>query len=137
MAIIALEGMQFYAYHGFYEEERIIGNRYQVDVYVHATPLMPMPTKGEDINLTVNYETIYQMCKLEMKKPSQLLETVAQRILTRIKTYYKDLKEEAKAGNAVFPVQLTRVDVRVSKFQPPLGGPVERAYVEISEVLSK
>ena len=33
--IIGLEGMKFFAYHGFYEEERIIGGDYIVDVYIY------------------------------------------------------------------------------------------------------
>jgi dihydroneopterin aldolase len=33
---IGLEGMEFYAYHGVYEEERKIGGKYIVDVLVHT-----------------------------------------------------------------------------------------------------
>ena len=36
MAVIALEGMRFFAYHGFYPEENIIGTNYVVDVYITA-----------------------------------------------------------------------------------------------------
>ena len=30
------KGMEFYAYHGFYQEEQLIGGDYVVDVYVHT-----------------------------------------------------------------------------------------------------
>lgn len=116
MAIIALEGMHFYAYHGYYEEEQTVGNHYIVDVYVHTTVMLAAATDA--LESTVNYETIYQICKLEMKKPVKLLETVAQRILKRIKGQFSGV---------------SKVTVRISKQQPPLGGRVERAFVELTE----
>lgn len=115
MTTIALEGMHFYAYHGFYEEERIVGNRYILDVYINAN------TKGaamsDDLFQTVNYETVYFICQSEMKKSSQLIETVAQRILSRISRQF----ERAQG-----------VKVRLRKLNPPLDGQVDAAYVEIS-----
>ena len=37
--------------------------------------------KGDELAATVNYETIYQVCRLEMDQPSKLLEHVARRII--------------------------------------------------------
>ena len=34
MGVIAIEGMQFYAYHGRYQEEQVVGNQFIVDVYM-------------------------------------------------------------------------------------------------------
>lgn len=115
MATIALEGMHFYAYHGFYEEEQIIGNRFLLDVYINAN------TSGaasmDDLFRTVNYETVYFICQSEMKKTSQLIETVAQRILNRISQQFE---------------QVQGVKVRLRKLNPPLAGRVESAYIEVS-----
>ncbi len=36
MSTIALEGMEFFAYHGCFEEEKIIGTRFIVDLYIDA-----------------------------------------------------------------------------------------------------
>ena len=33
MGIIEIEGMQFYAFHGHYKEEQIVGSRFLVDLY--------------------------------------------------------------------------------------------------------
>lgn len=99
MAIIALEGMQFYAYHGFYEEEQIVGGQYVLDVYVEvdidaaamADDLYEAAEEDseEDVEpLSINYETIFLLCKKEMQQPSKLLETVAQRIADRIGGYF-------------------------------------------------
>ncbi len=115
MARIALEGMHFYAYHGFYEEERIIGNHYLVDIVVNVNTAKAAAI--DDIGSTVNYETIYQICRFEMKKSTQLLETLAQRIAQRIQNQFNGL-----SGGLV----------RISKKNPPLGGKVEHAFVEVN-----
>lgn len=134
MLTIALEGMRFYAYHGFYEEEQIVGNEYQVDVYLetilHKHGNQPIPE--DDIQTTISYETIYHICKLEMKKPARLLETLAQHILKKIKSQYKNPLEISENGEALpYHVELKSVRVRVSKFNPPLGGRIARAYIEV------
>ena len=36
MAIIALEGVRFFARHGYYEEEQVLGNTFVLDVIVNA-----------------------------------------------------------------------------------------------------
>ncbi|RZK29989.1 MAG: dihydroneopterin aldolase, partial [Hymenobacter sp.] len=33
MGQIALEGLEFFAFHGYYDEEQKIGNKYGVDIY--------------------------------------------------------------------------------------------------------
>lgn len=127
MAIIALEGMRFYAYHGFYEEEQIVGNQYILDVYVDAdisaaAMVDELYAEAEEDStedqapLSVNYETVYLLCKKEMQLPSKLLETVAQRIGDRIEGYFDDA---------------LGVKVRLKKMQPPIAGSVDWAYVEV------
>lgn len=66
MTRIGLEGMEFFAFHGYYEAERKMGNTYQLDVFV----TLKNELKGtEDIWDTVNYEHIYDICKIDMEKP--------------------------------------------------------------------
>ena len=113
MATIALEGMRFYAYHGFYEEERIIGNLFTVDLYIEAK--IQRAAASDDLFATVNYETAYFICQSEMRKPVKLLETLAQNIAERISGQFE---------------RVSGVTVRVRKHAPPLGGPVDSSYVE-------
>ena len=134
MPKIALEGMQFYAFHGFYPEEQVVGNEYMVDVYLDTVvhqidPSVKLPE--DDINTTISYETIYHICKLELKKPVKLIETLAQRILKKIKAQYKN-RDEDLDESLLFYVEVKSVLVRVSKFQPPMGGRMHRAFVEVS-----
>jgi dihydroneopterin aldolase len=80
----------------------------------------------DDISTTINYETIYNICKLEMKKPVKMIETLAASILAKIKSYYKDLEHPDD-----YQVRIKNIRIRVSKFNPPMGGKIARAYVEI------
>jgi len=115
MAKINLQGMEFYAYHGYYEEERIIGNYYILDIELDNSS--DMAERADDLGGTVNYETVYQICKFEMRKSSQLLEHVARRILDKIKDQ--------------FPV-LSSVKVRITKKNPPMGGVIDAVSIELS-----
>lgn len=114
MALVALEGMHFYAYHGFYEEEQVIGNDYVVDVYIDT--VFTKAAIDDDLYQTINYETVYLICEAAMRKNSKLLETVANRIALGIKHQFKIIKE---------------LKVRVKKLNPPLGGRVDAAFVEV------
>jgi len=116
MGKIALEGMRFYAYHGYYEEERLIGNDYIVDVYLNVN--FKHAAASDDLNATVNYETIYRIAKLEMKESSKLLENIAARIIDRI----------ISVCTAVQAIK-----VRITKENPPMGARIERAVIELEE----
>lgn len=116
MAIIALEGIHFHAFHGYYEEENLMGGEFLIDIYV-TTASVQKAAMSDDLDGTVNYETIYFICKAEMKKTSKMIETVAQRILDRLVYQYGDKVQSIK--------------LRLKKLNPPLGGKVACAYVEL------
>ena len=90
MAQIALEGMRFYAYHGFYSEERMVGTHFEVDVYIETT--FSRKVYMDDLYSTINYETVYFICKAAMKKPALLIETVAGRIILGLKKHFQGKK---------------------------------------------
>ena len=114
MGLIAVEGLQFYSHHGYYKEEQVLGGKYIVDIYMHLNITQAADT--DDLSKTINYEEIYQLTKLEMEVHAKLIEHVCQRILHKIRTKYP---------------ALDHVKVRVSKYNPPLKGNVERVYVEL------
>jgi 7,8-dihydroneopterin aldolase/epimerase/oxygenase len=113
MGLIALEGMRFHAYHGFYDEEQVMGNDYILDV--HITTDNSIATLTGDLYQTINYETIYEICKIAMRKKAKLLETITERIANDIKFQFEKVQE---------------VKVRLKKVNPPLGGHVDFAVVE-------
>jgi len=117
MGLIRIEQMEFYSFHGCYEEERIVGNRFIVDLELETD--CSKPCKTDSIRDTLNYQTAYDLVKEEMKTKSYLLEHIASRILDR-------LFEE-------FP-QLDRASVKVAKLNPPMGGKIKAVSVEMERL---
>lgn len=114
MAIIALKGMRFHSFHGYYTEEQSVGNNYEIDVYI--TRDLAMDAMHDDLDNTLNYETIYEVCKAEMQVPKRLIETVASNIL-------KDLRKKFGTRGSC--------KVCIRKLNPLLGGLVDYALIEI------
>jgi 7,8-dihydroneopterin aldolase/epimerase/oxygenase len=112
MGIVSLEGLEFFAYHGFYEEEQRIGNRYSIDVSIQTD--VSEAAEKDRLKATVNYEVVYKIVADVMKEPAKLLEHVAHRIIVQIKEH--------------FPA-VDWVEVSVSKYNPPIGGVCTRAKV--------
>ncbi len=112
MSTVLLEGMRFYACHGCFKEENIIGNAFEVDLKVELDS--SLVEKSDNVEDTVSYAELYTIVKQEMAVSSKTIENVAARILNRVK------KE--------FP-QITDVSVKVSKLHPAVGGEVERASI--------
>lgn len=112
---IELEGMEFHAYHGCYNEERVNGNLFVVDF--SASVPMKDAAESDDLDDTIDYGRIYAVIAEQMSTPSNLLEHVAARIVNAI----------AEA----FPT-LEHFSVRVSKKNPPVGGNVSWARVTLN-----
>ena len=115
MAIVGLEGVRIRGPHGFYPEEEVLGNEFLIDVFVSTNTKRAALT--DDLGKTVNYETLYLMVQSEMRKSSQLIETLADRIVMRIEEYYEH--------------NIDGVRIILRKLNPPLGGEVKAAYMEI------
>lgn len=115
MGLIRIEQMEFYSFHGCFEEERIVGNRFIVDLLMETE--MSQACKTDRISDALNYQVAYDLVKAEMKTKSYLLEHIAGRIL------------DALFNN--FP-ELEKASVKVSKMNPPMGGKIGSVSVEIS-----
>ncbi len=113
---ITLEGMEFFAHHGFYKEEQKIGNKFCVDITV-ATDLTDA-AEHDDLKETVNYELLYQIIGKAMSEPTKLLEHIGKRIIDAV--FRK------------FPV-IYQIEVKISKYNPPVGGICHSASVTLTE----
>lgn len=111
---VALEGLEFHAFHGVYPHERESGNWFEVDIAVETD--FSSAAFQDDLAGTVNYETLFRIVKEEMDKPSKLLEKVAGKII-------EDILNE-------LPV-VQSVDIKISKINPPIGGKCKRATVQV------
>ena len=104
--------MEFYSFHGYYEAERRMGNKYLLDVFVELTTDL---VDSEEIQDTVNYEHIYDICEKEMADSKQLLESVAFSIGDQLKSKFQIIK---------------KVSVRLQKVGVQLGGKVQKSVIE-------
>jgi len=114
MSTISIEQMEFYAYHGCFKEEQIIGTRFLVDLQLEVNT--GEAEKSDALADTVNYQEVYLLVKKEMEKKSKLLEHVGRRIL------------DAVRGR--FP-EVSSATVKVSKMNPPLGGKMKSVSLTI------
>ncbi len=102
---VELVDMEFFAHHGCFSEEQIIGNKFIVNFWAEAD--LSKPAQTDNIEDALNYQLVYNIISKEMKQTSHLLEHVAGRILTAVK--------------AEFPY-ITAAQVKIDKLNPPLGG---------------
>lgn len=112
MTEILLEGLEFYAHHGFFEAEQQLGNRFQVDLKIEAN--LDLAAKTDNLNQTIDYVEVYQLVQDLMKQKFQLLETLAERIIKEIRNR--------------FPQSIS-ITCTVSKFNPPISGLCKRVAV--------
>jgi dihydroneopterin aldolase len=117
MARIRIEGMEFYAYHGCYREEQVIGTRFTVDLLVEADT--SKAEVSDHLRDTVNYQAMYALVKTEMEVKSHLLEHIAYRILDSVYAHHPEV---------------TFAEVKVCKLNPALahGGKVKQVSVTLS-----
>lgn len=109
---VALEGLEFHAFHGVYPHERESGNWFEVDILVDTD--FTAASLSDDLIGTVNYEDLFRIVKSEMEIPSRLLETVANKITDEVLRKMPAIQ---------------RVEVKVSKINPPIGGKCRKASV--------
>lgn len=115
MGTIQLEKMNFYAYHGCYYEEQIVGNDFVVDLTIETD--VEKPSTTDNINDALNYLTVYELIKDEMAIKSHLLEHVAKRILDKLYQHFN---------------QIESATIKIRKMNPPLGGQLDNVSVSIT-----
>lgn len=104
MITVELSNLLFNAFHGIYEEEKMLGNEYVVNVSV---AFVEKDTVIEHIHDTVNYAVIYNIIKKRMSIPTALLETIAMQAGYEIHTIYPHLKS---------------ISISIKKMHPPIEG---------------
>ena len=115
MSKITIENMEFYAYHGHFEEEQKIGTWFSLDLTMEVdTSKAELTDELED---TVDYSAVYQVVKEQMMIPSKLLEHVGRRILNAVKERFSDV---------------TDAQLKIRKMNPPLGGKMDFVSLELA-----
>lgn len=116
MSFIRIENMEFYAYHGHFKEEQIVGNKFLVNLQIETD--MTKPAATDDLQDAVNYQKAYMLVKEEMLEKSHLLENIGKRILDRI---------FSEMGG------IEKIEVKVSKMNPPVGGKMDCVSITIGK----
>ena len=115
MGLIQIENMEFYSFHGHFKEERIVGNKFLVDLTIETD--MKIPAESDNLKDAINYQRVYEIVKQQMELKSHLLEHIAGRILDAI---YAEMKG------------INKVTVKVSKLNPPMGGKIGSVSIILS-----
>ena len=116
--VVALENMRFYAHHGCYTEERIVGQWYEVSVYIKLSMDEDKLLKDE-LEGTINYEEVFKVCKKNMLgQEHNLIETLALKILNEI---------------AELSPAIKYLKIKLVKPNPPIKGQVDKALVEMEK----
>ncbi len=108
--------MEFHAFHGCMEHEQTLGNTFIVSLSLELDTALAGQT--DNLGHTLNYQLVYDVLKREMEIRSKLIEHIGQRILDSILNS--------------FP-QISEVNVKLSKLNPPLGGKVDRVTIELQK----
>jgi dihydroneopterin aldolase len=114
MGLISIEGMEFFSYHGHFEEETVIGTRFMIDLYIETDT--SAAEKSDKLHDTINYQEVYLVIKQEMKTPSHLIEHVARRIVDAVKQNFDGIES---------------LKLKLRKMNPPLGGQIESVSVTV------
>ena len=113
MALITVEGIRLYAYHGHLPGEAKLGGHFIVNVWVTADTFEV--EKTDDLNDTVDYAKIIAIVKEQMTIRSDMIEHPAKRIV-----------------DAILPLnKVQKVKVEVEKIQPPINASFDKISVTI------
>lgn len=108
---IKLTDMEFRAYHGCYDLEQKVGNRFVVDLEI-AT--WQEDIAADDVTKAVNYLTVYGVVAHQMTLTQRTIEAVALNIIEALKAEF---------------AQIEGLRCEVAKLAPPLGGKIGRVSV--------
>ena len=113
MALITVEGIRLYAYHGHLPGEAKLGGHFIVNVWVTADTFEV--EKTDELSDTVDYAKIIAIVKEQMAIRSDMIEHPAKRIV-----------------DAILPLnKVQKVKVEVEKIQPSINASFDKISVTI------
>ena len=113
--IIRINKVSFYAYHGVFKEEQNIGGKFEADIVIYTD--FTDAVKSDKLQGTVDYEKVYKLLSEQaMNQKFHLIEALVGKIVDELFNR--------------FP-QIQKVEVRVRKNNPPIGGVVDSVEVEV------
>ncbi|TRM11137.1 dihydroneopterin aldolase [Lentibacillus cibarius] len=112
---ILLNQLAFYGYHGLFQEEKKLGQRFYVDVELHAD--LKKAGRSDDMNDSIDYGAVYHVIKAVMEgKSINLLEALAETISIQLFQSFS---------------LLDACLIRITKPDPPIPGHYQSVAAEI------
>ncbi len=108
---IRLSDMEFRAFHGCYDLEQRVGNRFVVDLEIATSQA---DIAADQVQNAVNYLEVYASVEAQMRVTQRTIEAVALNIIEALKREFPQIEE---------------VRCEVAKLAPPLGGKIGRVSV--------
>jgi dihydroneopterin aldolase len=113
--IIRIKKATFYGYHGVMSEEQSVGGKFEADVDIYTDFFHA--AKNDSLNETIDYHKVYKfMYHLALEQKYYLIESLANKIADELLIKFPSI---------------IKIDVRVRKNNPPLGGVVDCVEVEV------
>ena len=112
-----LKNLRFHSFHGLYEEERLLGNDYEINVDIEVEQQERVETIGQ----TVNYVSVYDVIKTRMEFAEPLLETLAYDMIESIHLLDKRIKHIALSIDKLHPP--------VENFQGSVGVSFSKSFI--------
>ncbi|MEO9885738.1 MAG: dihydroneopterin aldolase [Balneola sp.] len=109
---LIIKGLRFHGLHGVYEEEKIIGNTFEVDLEFSFS--LQEAAESDNLDKTIDYAKARSIVSAIMENNSlNLIETLCLKIGNQL---FEEFKSE-------------RIKVKVRKMNPPMDGETEYSEV--------
>ena len=111
---IQLVDILLHGYHGLFEEEKLVGNTFKINVTVVYQPSNFPITNLSD---TIDYGAVFQILKSQMQVATPLLETLAANFCTSVFEKFTTAQE---------------ISIHIQKMVPPISGMVGSVAVGLT-----
>ena len=115
MGLIEIEGMEFYAYHGHFKQEQVVGNKFLLNVSIETD--CEKAGESDHLHDALDYQKVYDLIKAEMEQKSFLLENICSRILDRLYSEFDTIE---------------KATIKVSKINPQMGAQIKKVSVSMT-----
>jgi dihydroneopterin aldolase len=113
---VLIENAVFHAHHGVFEEETIVGGKYEVNIEIETD--FSKSAKTDELSGTIDYSKVYSLIEKEMRIPSKLIEHVGQRIVDCLYANFDAIQF---------------IKLKISKLNPPIKATIEKVSIVIEE----
>jgi dihydroneopterin aldolase len=113
--------MEFFAFHGHYDEEKYAGNKFILNLTMWTNT--KKAAKSDNLDDALNYQIAYAIIKeILTKTKSNLIENIASNILDALFIEFEILK---------------KAKVYIKKINPPMGGQIGSVGIEMKRKRSR